>query len=417
MLNNQTYSFLSSFLGVAFGYNQNHELSPKMIQLIERQLQCREEIENRKRDALGRWELSCTNKGTSGKEDRPFLDESLDHWRKKIYRSNSDIKPEPLWPEGKSFAICLTHDADHVNLFSMRERWRFFMNQKKIEKPSLQCYARFSKTLIKTSIRGLMKPTDALWNGYSKWLKLEESFGFKSTILFLAELIEPWHPVDSVYSFKDKVYFDNKRMSVGEMIKEIDNAGWDIGVHGSYYSALVPGLLKSQKSQLENLLNKDIVSTRQHYLNYDIMKTPRIHSDAGINVDSTQGFNRSIGFRAGTSYPYYCWDAVHNQELPVLEIPLHIQDGTLFSKNGCGCKTVDSALIQCLQLMDRVEAVSGCLTLIWHPISFLSDVRCKTYEILLEEAKRRNAWGCSMSELSSWWTSRTKKIIDKVSPD
>lgn len=381
-----------------------------LVKEVKYQIQRREEMECQTRDAFGRWEIRNSDEEFREKVAGPFIDESLDVWREKLHKQYPNRLWEPLWPEGKSFAVCLTHDADHVNSFSIRERARRFINQVHNKKPSISTLSLFSRDVIKASTKNLMRLKDPLW-GYSRWLKLEDSFGFKSTINFFAERINKWHPIDCSYAFNDKVVFNNQQMSVGEMIREIDKAGWDIGIHGSYYSALEPGLLKRQKNQVERLLDKEIGSTRQHYLNYDVMKTPRIHADAGIKVDSTHGFNRSIGFRAGTSYPYLCWDPSREETLGVLEIPLHIQDGALFSLNSMGLNSVDSAVKVSLQLMDRIEAVSGCLSLLWHPSSFSDEVRWKTYEILLEEAKRRNAWGCSMSELSSWWTARTEKIM------
>lgn len=382
---------------------------PEMLDVVKK-LQRTEEAENSERDELGRWETCCLKDRKGDEELEPVLDKSLELFRKDLWNRYGKLKWEPIWPEGRPFAVCLTHDADHVNSFSVREDLRrsFFGNHMGncVMKTPAFPIARIVKAMLK-SLAGFKDP---VW-GYDKWLKVEDRFGFKSTINFFAERVARRHQVDCFYAFSDRLMFDNRYVSVREMIREIEKAGWDIGIHGSYYSAIEPGMLKEQKRQIEELLDKEISSTRQHYLLYDIMKTPGIHSEAEIKTDSTHGFNRSIGFRAGTSYPYLVWDMSRNETSSVLEIPLHIQDGALFSPNGMGYQNIDDAVGACVELMDKVEAVSGCLTLLWHPISFSNNVRWKTYEILLEEAKRRNAWGCSMSELNSWWELRINKIM------
>jgi hypothetical protein len=45
---------------------------------------------------------------------RPVVDEN--------YLANGGQKP--VWPDGKSFAVCLTHDVDAVSLYSLRQSLR-----------------------------------------------------------------------------------------------------------------------------------------------------------------------------------------------------------------------------------------------------------------------------------------------------
>ena len=70
------------------------------------------------------------------------------------------------------------------------------------------------------------------------------------------------------------------------------------------HSATEGGLLCHERQQLEEIVGHEIISTRQHWLHYNVGVTPGLQQIAGLKADSTQGFNRSIGFRAGTAFPY-----------------------------------------------------------------------------------------------------------------
>ncbi len=63
-----------------------------------------------------------------------------------------------------------------------------------------------------------------------------------------------------------------------------------------------------------------------------------------------------------------------------------------------------------MQLMDEVESVGGCLTLNWHPEYLNCSTHWEVYGTVLQEAKRRNAWGCSVREVSEWWIQRERAI-------
>jgi hypothetical protein len=59
------------------------------------------------------------------------------------------------------------------------------------------------------------------------------------------------------------------------------------------------------------------------------------------------------------------------------------------------------ALRHVVELMDAVQAVSGCLTLSWHPN--VDPAWWPIYTEILQEAKRRGAWGCSVAQLDEFW--------------
>jgi hypothetical protein len=345
---------------------------------------------------------------------QPQLDQFIKGLRPRLL-GQSDASGS-CWPQNRPFALCLSHDMDHVTAFAGREHWRAFRRytvqpgKRPGEMISRGC--RSCKSLLADwARRDLVRERDPLGN-VEAWLKLEDDCGFKSSLFFFAESVQPWHPFDCNYAFRDKVQFEGMACTVGEMMREIARRGWDVGVHGSLASATVPGVLQFQKQQVETVLGQPAVTTRQHYLEYDPGRTASLQAQAGFLADGTQGFNDTVGFRAGTSFPYRVWNWAANCALPLWQVPLHIQDGPLLRR----WNTVDTALEICRQFMDRVEAVGGCLSLLFHPAHLVTDLGFTVYREVLLEARRRRAWGCSLREVAEWWQQHTKAINQPCAP-
>ncbi|NVN92180.1 MAG: hypothetical protein HXX11_16475 [Desulfuromonadales bacterium] len=339
------------------------------------------------------------------------LDESKTAWIDRELRSLAAVicpeadnaKHRTVWPENKPFALCLTHDVDFVtNLANATKLYRRLSRLAIADGPRYLPLLQAAGSLIR--LVTCIGKSDSLGH-YEDWMKLEEKYGFKSTFYFFSFPGENLSVYDCDYKLNDSVTFDGIKMSVSEMMRTIDSAGWEIGLHGSYNSSENSFLLSEQKAALEHIIQKEIISNRNHYLKFNALVTPQIQAEVGIRNDSTQGFNRFAGFRAGTSFPYWCWNHREGKSLPLLEIPMALMDVALFRNNSTQ-QDADKALATSIRTMDEVESVGGCLTLNWHPNYLNNDVYWQSYVTLLQEASRRNAWGCSAGELYNWWTER-----------
>jgi peptidoglycan/xylan/chitin deacetylase (PgdA/CDA1 family) len=375
-----------------------------------------EEIMTTDRDHWGGWDWQYCNSQRRGELYVPWIDRPLAQLREVIQSQVPQWQLEPLWPEKKRFALCLTHDVDVVLRdttlkAALHTIWRDFQSD-------FTPRAQFGRARVFLSdwLRDLRSNTSRTLHNFDAWLRLEDAFNFKSTFFFFPSRFHSRHPYDCDYQFHEIVRHGGRTMTVREMIKTIDLAGWEIGLHGSYHSATEWGLLSPQRLQLEEIIGHEIISIRQHWLHYDVQATARLQRDAGFKADSTQGFNRSIGFRAGTAFPYWCWDHQKNDPLPVLEIPQHIMDGGLFIPNGLQYNEA-LAIKHSVEIMDAVERVGGCLTLSWHPHNVNDSKHWVVYKTLLEEAARRNAWGCSMGELYRWWMDREQRVLGLMSKE
>ena len=303
-----------------------------------------EEIDNPIRNKWGNWRFSYTKENYT----EPYLDNFVtDILNKK------GIQKKSIWPDNKKYAAWLTHDVDAVTQISSKLDYRFLKRRNKIN----------LKNFIKRIIE--IKKNDPLWH-FEDWLKIEEQYGFKSTFFFFVMPYEKniWIR-DCLYTPDDVINFEGKKMKVKEMIKEIHKAGWEIGLHASYNTYDNVELLKQQKNTLENIIGDEVKAVRQHYLHYDVAKTPRVHHQVGFKIDSTQGFARTLGFRAGTGFSYFTYDHLKKEILDTLELPMIIMDDPLFNDDGLELYG-EYALKKCMELSKQIETTGGILTVNFH---------------------------------------------------
>lgn len=334
-----------------------------------------EEFDLEHRDQWGNWDFNFT------KEDYkvPYVDDLVAHRMRE-----RGVVRKSIWPGGKKFAFWLTHDldlvssADPVVLNRMQRKMARNTNDK-------------SQTIIQgihaayNYLRSLMPYTqDPLWV-YEKWIDLEKEFGFDSTFFVFSRPSDEqdMHVYDCDYVFNDRMKYRGKSCSVAAFIRQLSLEGVEVGLHGSYLSWNNSELLLDQKNKIESVLGKPILAARQHFLHYDVDKTPDALVKAGIKVDSTLGFNRSVGFRAGTSFPF-------SINAGLLAVPQIIMDGAFFNDNSLNYNE-QLAKVEVKRIIDCIEEVGGCLTINFHPNYLLHSTYWNTYKFILNELKSRNA--------------------------
>lgn len=332
-----------------------------------------------------------------------------------LYKPIVDIEDQeaggtrPVWPGRRPFAVCLTHDVDAVTDYIYRQSARIRRSQFHAE----IAWAKKTRILmghgtdLLKSLRqiGRIDPLHC----YEQWLRVESDIGAHSTFFFWPGLsnITRRHLSDCMYELTDRVIFDRQSCSVAEMIREIERRGWEIGLHSSWYSFDDADELKRQKDALEAVLEHPVLSVRQHCLHHDIRITPRIQAEAGFLYDSTLGFNDNIGFRFGTSYPWPLHDLSAERELPIMEIPLIIQDGAMLNPSKGMRLDENTAFEYCVLITREVKDVGGVLTLLWHPNRITQPDYWNLFKRILVHLKEQNALFLSIAELGAYWRTRS----------
>jgi hypothetical protein len=326
---------------------------------------------------------------------RPVVDEA--------YLANGGRKP--VWPEGKSFAVCLTHDVDTVSRHSIRQSARRLAAHLVDRRPMMAKALGVAGAGLQLarSIKNI-NGADPL-HCYERWLETEAAVGARSTFFFWPgwSSVRKHHASDCPYEMMDRIVFDGQTCTVAEMIREIDSRGWEVGLHPSWYSFDNVDEMKYQKAALETTLGKDVVSVRQHFLHYDIRVTPRVQAKAGFLYDSTLGFNDNIGFRFGTSYPWQLYDLRAEEELPITEVPLIIQEGAMLNPSKGMRLDEETAFHYIIQITETVERVGGILTLLWHPNGVINEPWWHLYCRTLDYLKQKNAWFGGVGNVARQW--------------
>jgi peptidoglycan/xylan/chitin deacetylase (PgdA/CDA1 family) len=206
--------------------------------------------------------------------------------------------------------------------------------------------------------------------------------------------------------------FEGKLQTIQSVFSQVASRGWEIGLHGSIESAFTPGMLETQRLDIEKAVGSQVVSGRQHNLQFGAAVTPDLIAASGLKVDCTLGSNRTAFFRTGTSYPHKLWSVSKKDWLDVLEIPLVLHDGALLRADNLDLSP-DSAFRFCRKIIERAAAVRGVVSLLWHPENILKPGYFELYCRLLDLLKEMGAWGTSARQIADWWqSSGNAKIVE-----
>lgn len=279
------------------------------------------------------------------------------------------------YPEGKPFALCLTHDIDELYRTKRTKIATALLHPSK---------NRFSA--CKESLTQLHSKKCPLWN-FSDIITLEQKYGAKSSFFFMAE-----NPGDEDYNYR----IDDCETMLGEL----SDGGWEVGLHGGHTAYNNPDEMSRKKRWLEKVLNKSIVGYRNHYLRFKVPETWEYLSEAGFTYDSTLGYHDCIGFRNGMCHPFRPFNLMNQTEIDILEIPLALMDATLSNHMNLD---IPASWERIKQLIDTVEMNHGVLTVLWHNNSFFGDQR-NLYEKILQYSAEKNAWMTSGKEIASFWS-------------
>jgi hypothetical protein len=323
----------------------------------------------------------------------------------------------PTWPNDSEFAVCLTHDVDHVHATSFR--YKFLRQQSRTLRRQLrrsgqretlrrtaQLYklVTFGSGFVPRAIGHLAENRGPdPYHRFERWLEIESAVGAQSTFFFApSDVLRP-HRTDRYYQYDDPIVFDGERSTVGEMLADIDRRGWEVGLHPMVNAHDDVGEMRYQRGQLDDVIDSTVRSVRHHRLHTDVRKTPRVHSDAGFEFDSSLGVkgNGSLGFRFGTCYPWWLYDWTGDCNLPVLEVPPVLMDSFLDRQIGPGANT-DVAFRYIERYAEVVKPVGGVFTLNFHGSRF-DDEWLAFYKRVLRYLDDRGAYFGTVEEIGDWW--------------
>ena len=368
-----------------------HELARRLLRV--------EEHERPHRDRWGNWEFGFCEAYRRGMLWVPEID---------LWLAEHRPSGESLWPDARSFAVCLTHDVD---LVSRRSTPRQALRSMRL---SFAAGAGSARGQAIRLARPGVRAARALANGISTapaadtlelCVDIEQKLGVAASYFFTVYPGGSGHRYDCTYDFADSCRFRGRRLRIADVIRALHDEGFDVGLHGSYNSALEPGLLRREKAALEDAVGFAVATTRQHFVHWDPAMTPRRQVEAGFSADSTLGFNRNLGFRAGTSLPYRMFDLLRNEPTGLLEVPLIVHDGALLRSDALELG-VELALETLRGLLESIREVGGLATVVFHPNNLARPDYLALFEATIAYGVEHRAWFASLRDLDAWWRER-----------
>jgi len=298
----------------------------------------------------------------------------------------------PAWPEGRKFAVLLSHDVD---------LWR----------------KRTARQLAKEVLRGLPRPwrlpavVRAFCCGPDPWSHLdgiadiEERYGMRSTFFVLAG--RPNQVANGVGVVNS---YDARREAISDTLRHLVARGWEVGLHGSFDSYRSAEALAGERRDVAALAGAEVIGCRQHFLRFERPVTWRAQAEAGLSYDATLGYYDTDGYRAGFSFPFRPWVG---EELPLLELPLVVMDGALLEQQGMDAQ---AAWERVRRYLERTEADGSMLSLLWHNTHFC-ELDAPGYRGVYERAlgwtREHGGWGAPARDIADWWSRRTAQLTTR----
>jgi peptidoglycan/xylan/chitin deacetylase (PgdA/CDA1 family) len=282
----------------------------------------------------------------------------------------------PEWPEDHEFGVCLTHDIDWVYTSSLA-RGRVAVTHL-LRKDVAGCY----RSIVEAVRAGKRWP---LCN-FERIMALEEEFGARSSFYFMVQ-----DPEEEDYSYEiEDLHAD---------LAAVRDRGCEVGLHGGYSCYRNFEELQRRKARLSQVIGAPVAGYRNHYLCFSVPDTWELLARAGFRYDTTFGYHDCVGFRNGMCHPFAPFDRTLDREIPIIEIPLIISDMALFTYMRLD---LEGAWRRMRELIDRVAAVRGVVTILWHNGSVLGP-ELGLYRRVLQYCREKNAWMATCEDTARWW--------------
>jgi peptidoglycan/xylan/chitin deacetylase (PgdA/CDA1 family) len=295
------------------------------------------------------------------------------------------------YPGGKRYAMCLTHDVDMVRttIFGTAERAaRAVRNHdfRRLGEAASQLLGRFDKR------------SDPYRN-FSEVIDMEDKFGARSSFFFLARRFWDGGWTYNIEELKDE-------------LRNIANAGWEVGLHGSPQSVEDLGALQEERRRLETCLGRSVAGYRSHFLRFKLPNTWENLAKTGFEYDTTYGTPYCVGFRNGMCHPFRPYNVQTNRLVEILEIPLNIMD---FSLARYMHVSEDAGWDITRELIETSKRLGGVVTVLWHN-NYTDTFGKSFYRKILDYGSKTGAWMTSAQEISTWWRDQGNTDWENLSP-
>lgn len=147
-----------------------------------------------------------------------------------------------------------------------------------------------------------------------------------------------------------------------------------VGIHPSFNSYLNKEKVKTEIDGLSKVLNREITTSRQHFLRLRMPLSYQILSDLDVTDDYTMGYASLPGFRAGIADTFRFYDLEHDNVTNLNIHPFALMDGTMRDYLELN---VEESYEKATHLIQEIKNVNGTFILLWHNETLSDEKRWK----------------------------------------
>ncbi len=247
-----------------------------------------------------------------------------------------------------------------------------------INKRPLQALGGSLRDLLQNGPRALLRR-------YRIWRKPETDPCFTFPFLQKTHKKLNLHPIyfapTSNYGRYDKSP-SHRNPAYRNLLKQLAREG-EIGLHPSYKTLGNPCLLTKEKQRLEEITNRPVTQSRQHYLRFRFPQTPRQLLEAGISHDYSLGFAERPGFRMACCIPIPWYDIEEEKQTSLTLHALPLMDVSLLQYLQLNAEERERVFSQ---IFREIKKFGGEFTPLWHNNNLTTDKKQEEYENFLRLA-------------------------------
>jgi len=299
-----------------------------------------EEYLPHRKDIYGRYAHENSIAFREGFINLPLINFWLEDFRRLLSEKNSQFSIL-----NSQFKFLPTYDIDMAWSFRNKGFKRNFANIS-----LLFLKAQFRKAFYRIKvIRGKKQdPFDAY-----EWMdQLHQQFQLHPIYFFLV--------AKETGKYDKNIDVSNKEFQ--QLVHSI-SAKYQIGLHPSWSSGDVASLLTQEKSTLEQIANEQVISSRQHFIRFDLPTTYRRLIALGITNDYSMGYGSINGFRASVATKFYWYDLKKEEKTNLQVHPFCFMEANSFYEQKF---SADEALNELVHYHKVSKEVNGTLITIWH---------------------------------------------------